>query len=360
MTTRPSDRSPDAFEPAAMHTSNGWLEAEIGATSTSGPRALLLYETALMAEQSGNATEAAKSHLQAVNTDPHLAEPVERLLALFEQRHSLKNIGRVVERLSQLANTVEEQERASLERAAYAMIEQRDAHAARTILLDAIDAAPSSASVWNLLNIVAEQTHDTELLQRTIESRASLSDNSTWSGLLLVELAELRHEIGGFEEALEALDQVIEAAGPVTFNALDMLERLSFSQQQHEILSRALVSKASLLDRATHDASIGDALGVPRWRRTEQHVADAFVRAAIARQMAGNSGESAILLERGLALQPDDPVIEHIALLCAEERKDLDLAVSLAKKIAGRTSGETAGSAWLRVAFSGNGTWRTR
>ena len=352
MTTRPSDRSPDTFEPSAMHTGNGWLDTEIEATSTNGTRALLLYEAALLAEQSGNATDAAKLHLQAVNTDPHLAEPVERLLAVFEQRHSPKNIGRVVERLSQLASTVEEQERAALERAAFAMIEQHDAQTARKILLDVVDAAPSSSSVWNFLNLVAEQTRDLDLLQRAIKARASLSNNSTWSGLLLVELAELRHKIGGFEEALEALDQVIEAAGPVTFNALEMLERLSFSQQQHEILSRALVSRASLLDRATHDSSIGDALGVPRWRRTEQHVADAFLRAAIARQRAGNTGESAILLERGLALLPTDPVIEHVALLCAEERKDFDLAVSLAKNIASRTSNDTAGSAWLRVAFS--------
>ena len=352
MTTRPSDRSPAAFEPTALHTSSGWLEAEIEATNSTGTRALLLYEAALVQEQFGTATESARLQLQAVNTDPHLAEPVERLLALFEQRHSLKNIGRVVERLSQLANTVEERERALLERAAFTMIELHDTATAKQILLDAIDSVPASAIAWNLLNLVAEESSDSELLQRALESRASLTDNTTWSGLLLVELAELQHDLGQFDAALESLDKVIHAAGPITFHALDALERLPFSHHQYEVLSRALVSKASLLERATHDSSVGDAHGVPRWRRSEMHVADAFLRAAIARHMAGNTAEAATLLERSLALLPSDPILQNVALLCAEERKDFELAISLAKHIALRTSGDLAGAAWLRVAFS--------
>ncbi len=352
MTTRPSDRSPAGFEPTALHTGSGWLEAEIAATDSTGTRALLLYEAALLQEQSGNVTESARLQLQAVNTDPRLAEPVERLLALFEQRHSLKNIGRVVERLSQLANTIEERERALLERAAHAMIEQRDTSSAKQFLLDAIEAVPASAIAWNLLNLVAEQSHDSELLQRTIKSRALFSDNASWSGLLLIELAEIQDELGQFDAASESLDQIIHAAGPVTLRALDALERVSFSHHQYETLSRALVSKASLLERAVHDSSVGDAHGVPRWRRSEPHVADAFLRAAIARRMAGNTGEAATLLERSLALLPNDLILQHITLLCAEERKDFELAVSLAKNIASKSSDDAAGSAWLRVAFS--------
>ena len=127
MTTRPFDRSLEAPDPTPFHVASGWLESEIEATSSTSTRALLLHEAGLLQELAGNVTEAARLQLQAVNTDPRLTEPVERLLALFEQRHSLKNIGRVVERLLQLANTAEERERASLERAAYAIIEQRDA-----------------------------------------------------------------------------------------------------------------------------------------------------------------------------------------------------------------------------------------
>ena len=352
MTTRPLDRSLEAPEPSTLHTASGWLEAEIEATKSTGTRALLLHEAALLHEKSGNATEAARLQLQAVNTDPQLTEPVEQLLALFEERHSLKNIGRVVERLLQIANTVEERERASFERAAFATIELRDPSTAKQVLLDAIDASPNSAITWNLLNWVGEQSHDLDLLQRTLKTRATLSDNATWSGLLLVELAEIQHEVGQFDSALESLDQVIDAGGPITFNALDVLERASFSQRQFEVLSRVLVSKASILERATHDPSIGDALGVPRWRRSDLHVADAFLRAAIARRIAGNTNEAATLLERALGILPDDPILQHIALLCAEERKDFDLAVNLAKNVAERSSGDTSGSAWMRVAFA--------
>ena len=172
------------------------------------------------------------------------------------------------------------------------------------------------------------------MLQRAVKTRGDLSENATWSGLLLVELAEIQRELGQFDAALESLDQVIDAGGPVTFSALDVLERASFSQRQFDVLSRVLVSKASILERATHDSSIGESLGVPRWRRSNLHVADAFVRAAIARRLAGNTGEAATLLERALGLIPDDPIIHHIALLCAEERKDFELAITLAKNIA--------------------------
>ena len=351
MTTRFSDRSPEGNVPVPLHIASGWLEAEIEATSSVATRALLLHEAALLQERAGNVTEAARLQLQAVNTDPQLTEPVERLLALFEQRHSLKNIGRVVERLGQLADTVEERERATVERAAFALIEQRDCSAARTALLELVEAVPTSSIAWNLLNAVAEQTHDLELLQQVIKARVSLSDTVSWTGLLLLELAEIQHELGDFESALASLDQVIETAGPLTLPALDLLESVSFSHRQYEIMSRALVSKASLIERARHDSSIGDALGVPRWRRADSHVADAFLRAAIARHTAGNISEAATLLERALGLLPDDPVLLHSALLCAEERRDFELAVSLAKSFASRSSGDLAGAAWLRATF---------
>ncbi len=352
MTTRPLDQSPDAPRSTPLHMASGWLETEIEATSSSGTRALLLHEAALLHEQLGNATEAARLQLQAVNTDPQLTEPVERLMSLFEQRHSLKNIGRVVERLLQIATTVEERERASLERAAYALLEQRDTDTAKQILLEVIEAVPNSATAWNLINFVGEQTRDLSLLERAVKARAALSQNATWSGLLLVELAEIQHQLGEFDAALESLDQVVAVGGEITFNALDVLERTSFSQGQFDVLSRVLVSKASILERATHDSTIGDSLGVPRWQRNELHVADAFVRAAIARHLAGSASEAATLLERATGLVPNDPVIQHIALLCAEERRDFDLAITLAKDIALSSSGDAAGSAWLRVAFS--------
>ena len=352
MTTRPLDRSLEAPDSTPFHVASGWLESEIEATSSSSTRALLLHEAGVLHELAGSVTEAARLQLQAVNTDPRLTEPVERLLALFEQRHSVKNIGRIVERLLQLANTAEERERASLERAAYAIVEQRDAAVCKQVLLDAIDAAPNGTTTWNLLNLVGEHTRDLELLERAIKSRADLSENGTWSGLLLVELAEIQHERGQFDAALESLDQVIDAGGPVTFRALDVLERASYSQGQFDVLSRVLVSKASILERATHDPSIGQSLGVPHWRRTNLHIADAFVRAAIARRLAGNTGEAATLLERAVGLVPDDPIIQQIALLCAEERKDFELAITLAKNIASSAAGDTAGSAWMHAAFS--------
>jgi cellulose synthase operon protein C len=350
MTTRHFDQPKGETSLTAFHMTSGWLDAEIEAAKNSGLRALLLHESALIHEIQGNSTEAARLQLQSVNTDPHFSEPVERLLILFEQRHSLKNLGRVVERLHQLASTVEERERAAWEQAAFALIEQRETYRAKEVLLDVVEAVPNGIVGWILLNIVAEQAQDFALLERTLRTRASLTDNASWSGILLLELAEIQNELGRFDAALETLDEVIAANGPMTFNALDVLDRLSFTKRQHDVLSRVLVSKASILERAIHDDSLGEALGVPRFRRSKHHVADAFLRAAIARQADGNSPEAATLMERALSLSPDDPLLEHVALLCAEARNDLALAVSLARSLAGK-SRDNAGSAWLRTAF---------
>ncbi len=330
---------------------SGWLDAEIEAAKTSSMRALLLHESALLHEAQGNATDAARLQLQAVNTDPQFAEPVERLLMLFEQRHSLKNLGRVVERLHQLASTVEERERAAWEQATFALAELREPYRAREVLLEVVEAAPNGIIAWILLNIVAEQTRDFVLLERALRARASLTENRTWAGILLLELAEVQNELGQFDAALETLDEIIEANGPMTFKALDLLESVSFAKRQHDVLSRVLVSKASILERSIHDESLGEALGVPRFRRSEAHVADAFLRAALARQSDGNDAEAATLIERALGLAPTDPLIQHIALLSAEARKDNTQAVSLARGLAAKSQGPAAGTAWLRAAF---------
>ena len=351
MTNSPSNRAPIALDPTALHKDANWLNAEIEATSSEGTRALLLYEAGHLSEVAANATDSARLFLQAVNTDSRFSEPVERLLALFEQRHSMKNVGRIVERLGLLAETTEQRERSALEHASYALIVQDDANTTRQVLLELVEVVPTSVGAWNLLNCIAEQTSDFELMQNALKSRAMLSKDLAWSGVLLMELAEVQRKLGRFDDAMESLDQVIEASGPLTFAALELLQRMAFAQRNYEALSRAHMGQASLLERAIGDTSAGDTLGVPHWRRSQNHVADELLRAALARHTSGNIGEAATLLEKARALCPEDPLLQHVVMLCAKELGDFDLAIAQARAVASRTTGNAAAAAWLRVAL---------
>lgn len=351
MMNSPPIQTPATSNPTTLHSDAQWLDAEITASTAESQRALLLYELGQLSEAAANGTEAAQHYLQAVNTDAHFAEPVERLLSLFERRHSMKNVGRVVDRLQLVASTPEQRERAALERGAFAFIEQHDGVTARLVLKELVDSSNVSATAWNLLHCIAEQSHDLDLLQQTLTARAGASNNPTWSGILFSELAEIQSQLGQFNDAVKSLDRVIDAAGPRTFAAFEVLQRLASTQNNDEYLARSHLGQASLLERAIQDPAAGDALGVPRWRRTSVHVAEACLRAALARHSAGNTSEAATLLEKARALAPEDPLIQHATLLCAEELGDFELALALAHAAAARTTGTTAALAWLRVAL---------
>jgi cellulose synthase operon protein C len=169
--------------------------------------------------------------------------------------------------------------------------------------------------------------------------------------ILYSELAEIQSQLGQFNDAVKSLDRVINAAGPRTFAAFEVLQRLASTQNNDEYLARSHLGQATLLERAIQDPAAGDALGVPRWRRSSVHVAEACFRAALARHSAGNTSEAATLLEKARALAPEDPLIQHATLLCAEELGDFEVALVQAHAAAARTTGMTAALAWLRVAL---------
>jgi len=351
MMNSPQNQTPVTSNPTTLNSDAQWLQAEITASTAESQLALLLYELGQLSEVAANGTEAAQHYLQAVNTDARFGEPVERLLSLFERRHSMKNIGRVVDRLQLVASSPEQRERAALERGAFALIEQHDGVTARLVLKELVDSTSVSATAWNLLHCIAEQSQDLQLLQQTLAARASASDNPTWSGILFAELAEIQSQLGQFNDAVKSLDRVIDAAGPRSFAAFEVLQRLASTQDNDEYLARSHLGQASLLERAIVDPVAGDALGVPRWRRSLVHVAEAFLRAALARHSAGNTSEAATLLEKARALAPNDSLIQHATLLCAEELGDFEVALALAHAVAARTTGSTATIAWLRVAL---------
>ena len=351
MTNSPSNRASITAEAIAFHKDPSWLGEETVATSSERFRALLLYEAGYLSEQADNVTEAARLYLQAVNTDARLSVPVERLLAMFEQRHSSKNVGRIVERLGLLAESAEERERAALERAAYALVVQQDITTAKRGLLELVESVPASACAWNLLNCIAEYNGDSELLQLVLRSRAALRNDTTWSGLLLTELAETQHRLGQCDEAFSTLEQIIEAGGASTFPALEMMQRMAFGQHDHAMLARAHIGQSQLLEKSIHDSSFGDAADVPRWRRSVTHVADALLRAALARHAAGSTSEAAALLEKAYALLPTDPLLQYVTLHCASELSDFELAVTLCRVIATRTEGLASAVAWMRAAL---------
>src|SRR6187399_198809 len=93
------------------------LRAEQTASGTPAREAALLHEIGVLEEATGDEAAAARDQLAAVNNEPEFTEPLERLIAIIERRQSFKNLGKLLERLSQVALTSNERSRALIERA---------------------------------------------------------------------------------------------------------------------------------------------------------------------------------------------------------------------------------------------------
>src|SRR6185503_5756878 len=109
------------------------LRAEQTASSAPAREAALLHEVGVLEEAIGDEQAAAHDQLAAVNAEPEFTEPLERLIAIIERRQSYKNLGKLLERLSQVALTSNERSRALIERAFFLADHQDDLAGARAL-----------------------------------------------------------------------------------------------------------------------------------------------------------------------------------------------------------------------------------
>src|SRR5438445_281266 len=83
---------------------------------------------------------------------------------------------------------------------------------------DATDDSPRDASLWLALELVAGKLGDSELRERALLSRAALTANAHWKGLLLLSLGEQRMGSGDHEAAERALEEALTLESPASFD----------------------------------------------------------------------------------------------------------------------------------------------
>lgn len=336
---------------SALSAKVGRLRAEHDAFESPSTRAILLHEIGVLEERLGDEAAAARDLLGAVNTDPEFREPLERLVAIIERRQSYKNLGKLLERLSRVADTSAERSRALLDHAAFLADHEENVDLAKSALRGAAEETPEDPAVWLSLELLAARTGDTELGERALATRAELAQDPTWRALLLLDLADLRAERDDIDRAFETIDQAIAQGGEATFLALLTSGRLGRRFDRPDMEAKSLETQGELILRALTEPLDGDALGVPKKSRSRASVADAWLRASELHRERGDASQATNLLDRALIEVPGNVLLIHARLALAENAGDTATAARLAQvELDLGVDGELGAALWLRVA----------
>ncbi|HEY0465932.1 MAG TPA: hypothetical protein VGC79_17080, partial [Polyangiaceae bacterium] len=235
----------------------------------------------------------------------------------------------------------------------YLLDHEDDAARARVLLEQATDEAPRDSSLWLALELIAGKLGDSELRERSLLARASLTDNLHWKALLLLSLAEQRITAGDHEPAERALEEAIQLGSAATFDCLATLVGLARKTAEHARGVRAQVRIAEAIQSTLLDATQGARLGVPPHLRNAAGAADAWLSSAELARESGASAQAIEYLDRALALANGDPLLLRARFDLADAAGDTAGAARLASnEIERGASGAHAASLWLRVAES--------
>jgi tetratricopeptide repeat protein len=329
------------------------LRAEHDGASDNKTRAILLHEIGVLEERVGDETASVRDQLGAVNAEAEFREPLERLIAIIERRQSYKNLGRLLERLVNVAERPAERARALLDHAFYLLDHEDDTAGARVLLEQATDDAPRDSSLWLALELVAGKLEDSELRERALLARAALTENQHWKALLLLSLAEQRAAAGEHEAAERALEEAIGLGSPATFDCLTTLVELARKTGEHAIGLRAQQRVAEIIEQALLDVTHAEHVGVPPHLRSAAGAADAWLCAAELARESGATAQAVEFLERALAAAPGDALLLRARFHLADTLGDSASSARLANAELERgASGPHAASLWLRVAES--------
>jgi cellulose synthase operon protein C len=327
------------------------LRAEHDATEGAAAKAILLHELGVLSEALGDEAGSARDQLGAVNADPDFREPLERLIAIIERRQSYKNLGKLLERLTRVAETPEERARALLDQATFASDHEGDDGTARMLLESAADESPDDASLWLSLELSAGKTGDADLRDRALAARARLATDPLWKQLLLIDLGELRSAGGETVTARQALEEAVGLGAQATFEALEALAQFARTNGAPDVEERALEALADAVALSLSSPEAADKVGVPRYKRTTAQAAYAWLLAADRKRARGDVAGAVALLDQALELLPEEPLLVRARLHAAEVSGDIASAARLARgELARGVQGELAAALHLRVA----------
>jgi len=360
-----------------------WLRAEVAASTLKSRQARLLGEVGEIEERNGDEPGAARDYLAAFNADPTFREPLEGLVRLLERRRSFRNLGRVIDAFVKSSKRPEEAARALLMKTAFAADVTNDLAAARDIGLlatKASSAGPESALAWLTLEIIAGKLGERELRREALAKRTGHTNDPTWRGLLLVDLGQLVADSGEVGTALALFREAEVLGGGATFKATVAAARLirrepgapgsEDATRRTQSYAAVLETQGILVREALADGERGDALGVPRWARDLDHLADAWLRAAGALGATGDLDGAARVLDAAIAAvgagsgaeTADDAhatgvdpftraALTAARMRVAEQLGDVRLTATLAqRRLVHETDARVASSLALRIA----------
>lgn len=341
---------PTAQDLAVVTSAIARLRAEHDRAQDSRLRAVLLYEIGVLEERVGDETASVRDQLGAVNAEADFREPLERLIAIIERRQSYKNLGRLLERLVSVADRPEERARALLDQAFYRLDHEDDPAEARTLLERATSEMPSDASAWLALELIAAKLGDSELRERALLGRATLTAHPHWKALLLSSLAELRESAGNAEGAASALEEALVQESPATFDGLSALVELGQRSSDPALALAAQIRIAETLTRAGGNPALSDALGIPPHLRSEAATADAWLAAAELSRGGAAEERAKEQVLRALSFAPRDPLLHWARSSLAQATTDRQTRVSWAQaELESGASGAHAAALWMEL-----------
>lgn len=325
------------------------LREEIAATEDKSTQSLLLHEAGVAHEAASEEPVAARDFLAAFNGDASFREPLEALIRILTRRRSFKNLGKLLEALVKASETGEDRARALWEHAVVALEFDKNKADAKAKLEEAVVDNPDDATSWLELEMIAAQEQDVAAVMRAIEARVGIVSDSTYKALLYIQLAELSAKCDQQARAYEFLDAAAALEGRARFQTRLVLERVA--EGDFEQLSRALEGQAELIAESVEDEGRGDEIGVPKYMRTREFAADAWLRSAAIRRALGDLDGASAMLSQAARMLPSSSVVARTRLAMLEAQGEVEAAAAIARgEIDKGAEGASAASLWLRVA----------
>ncbi len=304
----------------------------------------------MLEEVRGDVEAAAKEYLAACDIEPDLRESLEAVVRLRWRSPKAADVSTLLQRLADGAPTPAESAQALWQLALFQHTVEADISQAKASLEAAVEADPTLVAAWLELELVAAKDGDTDARMRALEARAGLTNDATWQGLLLIELANACAAAGDIERASNMLDTAAALDGRARFRSRLCLERIAAAAGDAELQAHALEGQAELITLGLEDQDNAVNLGLPSIMCTAQHAADAFLRAGELRRRAGDAWGAVAALSAASERLQHHPLVARLRMAAADAAGDGAAALSIARgQLTLGVEGPAAAAMWVRV-----------
>jgi len=328
-----------------------WLTAEQNAAESPAYTSMLLHETGVILESSGEDVEAAKNYRAAISCDPDFREPLERLIALSERHRRTEELGTLYQQLVASADTPDERVRACLQRAFFLAERGDDSNAALLLAREVVTDSPNNAVAWLLIDLLGDRLRDFAVREEALEAQLDLAHHPPYRGLLLIEWAELREQAGNIDRCLELLDAAVSEASSSTYTALLRKESVALRTSRTPLYLKVIEQRIRLVERAIVDREAGDALGVYAHHRNNTTLGCLEVLASQVNSQTGDHLEADAYLTKARLHLPQDAFVNYLVWIQAERTHEWERFVELGEELAARATGSAAAWMCLRLAM---------